>query len=174
MGKVEMYYDRNMSDDDSNSTNPDIRLREVVNDDIFTLYQHQLDPDANLMAGVHPRDAQAFGSHWERILNNPNVVAKAIIADGALVGSISCFKMDGQDAVGYWIAKEHWGRGIATRALALLLEEVTTRPLCARVATHNIGSIRVLERCGFAITGYEHSPETERYVACKEVIMIIH
>jgi RimJ/RimL family protein N-acetyltransferase len=81
--------------------------------------------------------------------------------------------MDGQDAVGYWIAREHWGRGIATRALGLLLEEVAIRPLHARAARTNAASIRVLERCGFRVTGYEHSPETERYPACEEAVLLL-
>ena len=41
-----------------------------------------------------------------------------------------------------------WGRGVATRALALLVDEVSVRPH-AYVAAHNVGSIRVLEKCGF-------------------------
>ena len=162
-----------MSGDESNRRVPSVSLRDVVADDIPALCQHQLDPDASNMAAVYPRDAETFNAHWAKILGDASVVAKAILVDAVLVGYISCFNMDGQDAVGYWIAKEHWGRGIATRALALLLEEVPTRPLHARVATHNVGSIRVLERCGFSITGYEQSPGTERYVACKEAIILI-
>ncbi len=123
------------------------------------------------MAAVHPRDPDAFHAQWEKIFADPTVVARAIVADGSLAGSISCFKLDGQDAVGYWIAREHWGRGIASAALRLLLEEVAVRPLYARAARHNVASIRVLERCGFKITGYQVSPGTDRYVACEEVLM---
>ena len=53
--------------------------------------------------------------------------------------------------VGYWIGKEHWGQGVATRALAAFLQFVTERPLRAHVAAHNVGSIRVLEKCGFSV-----------------------
>ena len=37
----------------------------------------------------------------------------------------------------------------------MLLREVTERPLYARVATSNAGSIRVLEKCGFTTIGSE-------------------
>ena len=47
------------------------------------------------------------------------------------------------------IGREYWGRGVATQALALLVDEVSIRPLYAHVAVHNVGSIRVLEKCGF-------------------------
>lgn len=51
--------------------------------------------------------------------------------------------------VGYWVARELWGGGIATAALAGLLLVETRRPLYAGVA----GSLRVLEKCGFAVCG---------------------
>jgi RimJ/RimL family protein N-acetyltransferase len=68
----------------------------------------------------------------------------------------------GQRKVGYWIGKEFWGRGIATRALALFLAEVSERPLYASVATSNVGSIRVLEKCGFTISqGEDPHPDPD-------------
>ncbi len=45
--------------------------------------------------------------------------------------------------------RQFWGRGLATAALAELVEELDQRPLYAWVATSNVGSIRVLEKCGF-------------------------
>ena len=38
---------------------------------------------------------------------------------------------------------------MATQALTLFLGEVADRPLYAQVAAHNVGSVRVLEKCGF-------------------------
>lgn len=125
------------------------------------------------MAGVNPRDWGAFSTHWAKILGNPSVVAKAIVVDGILVGQISCFKLDGKDAVGYWIGRDHWGKGIATRALALLLEQVSIRPLHARAARQNTASIRVLERCGFEITGYQVSPADDRFLECEEALLLL-
>ena len=59
----------------------------------------------------------------------------------------------GKREVGYWIAKQFWGQGIATSALHSFLQIENERPLYARVAAHNIGSRRVLEKCGFEKTG---------------------
>ncbi len=53
----------------------------------------------------------------------------------------------------YWIGREFWGRGIASVAVRQFLESETTRPLTARVAKHNPGSIRVLEKAGFTRVG---------------------
>ena len=55
--------------------------------------------------------------------------------------------------IGYWLGREFWGRGIASAAVLLLLRFESTRPLIARVAKHNLGSIRVLEKAGFTRVG---------------------
>jgi RimJ/RimL family protein N-acetyltransferase len=150
-----------------------VRLRDVVASDLPALFEHQVDPVANRMAVVHPRDPAAFHAHWTKILNSRNGVTCAILLDEALVGHIACFPMEGEHCIGYWIAREYWGRGIATRALALLLEQVATRPLHARAARDNAASIRVLQRNGFAITGYRTSPASDRYPECEEALLML-
>ena len=57
--------------------------------------------------------------------------------------------------VGYWIGKEHWGRGIASAALVLYLDVERHRPLLATVVEHNAGSRRVLEKAGFQLVARE-------------------
>jgi RimJ/RimL family protein N-acetyltransferase len=47
----------------------------------------------------------------------------------------------------------YWGRH-CHQALKFL-KQIETRPLYAHVAKHNIGSRRVLEKCGFMISGEE-------------------
>ena len=93
--------------------------------------------------------------------------------EGCVVGDINCFKLDGQDAVGYWIAREHWGKGIATRALGLFLEQIATRPLYARVARSNGASLRVLEHCCFVVTGYQLTPASDRFPECEEAFLVL-
>lgn len=154
-------------------TRPTVRLRVTTPADVPALYQIQLDPEGNRMAGVKPRDWATFSSRWENIFAEKIVTPRVILADEVLAGSINYFKADGRDAVGYWLAREQWGKGIASKALALLLEEVPLRPLVARVAAHNPASLKVLQRCGFVITGRKHSPETERYIECEEISLLL-
>jgi RimJ/RimL family protein N-acetyltransferase len=61
--------------------------------------------------------------------------------------------MQEQREVGYWIDKNYWGKGIATEALKLFLDEIKERPLYAHVAYDNIGSMKVLQKCGFIKIG---------------------
>jgi RimJ/RimL family protein N-acetyltransferase len=79
-------------------------------------------------------------------------VTKAVIADGQVAGNVVSWEHSGRVEIGYWIGREFWDRGIATRALGAFLDEVTTRPLYAHAAAHNVASIRVLEKCGFTIS----------------------
>lgn len=152
---------------------PAIRLRPVERRDLPLLFEFQLDDEANRLAGTKPRTAAVFQALWEQILDDPNVTARAIIAGDVVVGGISCFQQDGQDAVGYWIDRSHWGKGIATRALTLFLEQVTLRPLHATVAGANGGSIRVLEKNGFRLTGRQMCDDTERYVGCEVATFVL-
>jgi RimJ/RimL family protein N-acetyltransferase len=102
------------------------------------------------MAAFPSRDRPAFDAHWAtNILGNPNAITRTILVDGRVAGNIGSWSQDGVRLVGYWIGKEYWGMGVATSALAAFLDDVTERPLYAHVVTHNIGSIRVLEKCGF-------------------------
>jgi RimJ/RimL family protein N-acetyltransferase len=131
-----------------------VRLRAVEPDDLRVFYEHQLDEESAAMAQFASRDEAAFREHWEeRILANPDADARTVVADGEVVGNVVAWTEDGERLVGYWIGKPFWGRGHATAALRAYLEEVETRPLHARVAPHNAGSIRVLEKCGFRLIG---------------------
>jgi RimJ/RimL family protein N-acetyltransferase len=132
-------------------------LRDVLEDDLSVIFEQQLDPEAWRMAAfggtTEPIDRAAFDAKWRGILANPEITKKAIVLDGDVVGNISAFPHEGQLEIGYWIAREHWGKGIASQALAQFLDVVTTRPLHAAAAKDNVASLRVLEKCGFKIVG---------------------
>ena len=53
----------------------------------------------------------------------------------------------------FCFGKEYWGKGIATKTHAEFLAYVKIRPLYAHVAKHNIGSFRMLQKCGFKVSG---------------------
>ena len=150
-----------------------IRLRDVTHDDLPRIYEMQLDLESNRLAVTIPRSAVAFDALWSKVLQDPNVTAKVILVGEVLVGHISCFKMDGLDSVGYWIDKAFWGKGIATQALQLLLKAVTSRPLYAQVATSNIASLRVLQKCGFVVEQVHVAPASDRYPECEVAVLLL-
>ena len=140
---------------------PAVHLRDVEPDDLPIFFEHQRDPDATRMAAFPVRDEAAFMAHWHKILRDTSNKTKSILFDGAVVGNIASFVVLGQREVGYWIGKEYWGKGIATGALAALLDIESTRPLYAHVAKHNIGSRRVLEKCGFTVVSEDSFTEDD-------------
>ena len=107
------------------------------------------------MADFPSRDWEAFLAHWNRILDDDTIVKKTILFWGEVAGNVVSFVHSGEREVGYWIGKEYWGKGVATEALTAFLGLERRRPLYAHVARHNAASIRVLENCGFRITGEE-------------------
>ena len=130
-----------------------ILLRNVSESDLPILFEQQLDPAATAMAAFPSRDREAFMTHWKKIMADEKVILKTILFDDQVAGSIVSWETDGECEVGYWLGKEFWGKGIATQALAEYVSLVKTRPLMAHVARHNIGSRRVLEKCGFTVIG---------------------
>ena len=149
----------------------DVVLRAVTGDDLPVFFEHQRDPEANQMAAFAARDRDAFMAHWTRILGDRSGERRAVVADGQVAGNIVSWEHDGRVEIGYWIGRDFWGKGIATRALSAFLREVTTRPLYAYVAAHNVASIRVLQKCGFRVSDEppESSEEPDDGVA--EVIL---
>lgn len=130
-----------------------VELREIREADIPVLFAYQDDPEANEMAAFPARDETAFREHLGRVLANPDNIARAIVDGDVVVGQIGSWsdEQDGTRDVGYWIGREHWGNGYATDALRALLEIERERPLWAHIAEHNVGSQRVVEKCGFEL-----------------------
>lgn len=131
----------------------EVELREVTEADLPIFFEHQQEPEANRMADFPAREREAFMAHWAKILGDETIVKLTIIFQGQVAGNVVSFVQSGEREVGYWIGQEFWGRGIASQSLGLFLEQVTERPLYAHVAKHNLGSRRVLEKCGFRLCG---------------------
>ena len=132
----------------------DVHLRDIIKEDLPIFFEDQMDKDAVKMAAFTSRDKEAFMEHWNnKILGDAAVIKKTILYQGNVAGNIESWLQDGKQEVGYWIGKEYWGRGIASIALAEFLLLQNARPLYAHVAKHNKASLRVLEKCGFTITG---------------------
>ena len=98
-----------------------VLLRGVARGDLPVLFEHQRDPVSNRVAGVPPRDRDAFAAHWARILADKTFTLKTILFEGRVAGHVMSFERGGGREVGYWIGREHWGRGVATEALSRFL-----------------------------------------------------
>jgi len=135
----------------------EVLLRDVIEADLPTFYAQQLDPQATEMAAFPARARDPFMKHWARIMADQTNMLKTIVFNGQVAGNIVSWDQDDRREVGYWLGREFWGRGIATRALLSMLGCVTRRPLYAHVVKHNVASRRVLEKCGFRIVGSDRT-----------------
>jgi RimJ/RimL family protein N-acetyltransferase len=152
----------------------DILLRDVLEDDLPVFFEQQLDPDANYMAAFttkDPADREAFTAHWTKILGDETITIKTILFKRHVAGHILSHAWFGEPEVSYWIGKEYWGKGIATAALSEFLGQVKARPLYARAVKDNIASVRVLEKCGFTITGEDKGFSNARGEEVEEFIL---
>ena len=152
----------------------EVALRPINDSDLDALFEQRRDPESVRMAAFtadDPDDRTAFDAHMAKVRMSPGVTNRAITADGRLVGSIASFVIEGDTEVTYWIDRASWGQGIASRALALLLETISVRPLFARAASDNVGSLKVLRRAGFAVIGTEISFANGRKTEIEETIL---
>jgi len=149
----------------------EVRLREVRQEDLPILFEHQRDPEAVRMAVFPSRDREAFLAHWARILADPKVTARTILFEGQVARNILSFERSGKTLVGYWIGRELWGKGVASEALSLFLLQVKARPLFAHVARQNIASIRVLQKCGFLISVQDSAAPDTLIDGVEEVVL---
>lgn len=143
----------------------EVSLRPVTPADLEFMFQIGLDPESNAMAGTKPRTREAFFEAWAQHIKNPAIHTRVILHGGEFAGSISCFQVGEENHVGYWLAREQWGKGVASAAVKLFLELESRRPLRATAARNNLASVRILEKCGFRCLGYRQGEETERYSA---------
>ncbi len=145
-------------------------LRDVTDGDLPIFFEHQRDAVALRMAAFRSRERDAFLTHWRTKVLRAENVTRTIVVGGLVAGYIGSWDQDGKRLVASWIGREHWGKGIATRALREFVVIEPIRPLHAWVAVHNVGSIRVLEKCGFRRADQENPQHAD---GAAEVLMAL-
>ncbi|MCC8249117.1 GNAT family N-acetyltransferase [Saccharothrix sp. NEAU-S10] len=152
----------------------EVALRPIEDSDLDALFDQMRDPESVRMAAFtakDPDDRAAFDAHMAKLRAAHDITLRAVTLDGRFVGTISSFVMEGDTEVTYWIDRSAWGRGVASRALTLLLDVVAVRPLHARAASDNRGSLRVLQKAGFTITGTEIAYAPARNADVEETVL---
>jgi RimJ/RimL family protein N-acetyltransferase len=73
---------------------------------------------------------------------------------------------DGTGILGYWLARDHWGRGLAKEGVAALVRHALAHPailrLVAVIDPDNLRSQRVLAACGLADGGLHDRLQASR------------
>ena len=94
-------------------------------------------------------------------MNEKPIKSMAIIYIGNIAGSIGVVEKEDvyrkSIEIGYFLGEKFWGKGIATKAVALLLDYIKNNfdviRIYAEVFGHNTASMKVLEKNGFHLEG---------------------
>jgi len=149
-------------------------LREVRDEDLAVLFEQWADPVGVHMAAVTApdhMDRDAFERRWSRLRVDETVMTRAIVVDGEVTGTIGSWGGPGERELTYWIGRSHWGKGIATCALTAYLTVDPSRPLYGRVASDNVASRRVLEKCGFRVVATDRGFAEARAGEIDELVL---
>ena len=149
-------------------------MREVRDEDLPLLFEQWADPVAVHMAAFTAPDHMdwdAFERRWSRLRADETVLTRVIVVDDEVAGTIGSWGEPGEREVTYWIGRSYWGKGIATDALNAFLAVEPSRPLHARVASDNVASRRVLEKCGFGVIATERSVAEARSSEIEELVL---
>jgi len=79
---------------------------------------------------------------------------------GTVIGVVELMTFDWKNKnaeIGYWLGKKHWGEGLMTEAVRLVLKfgfgNLKLHRVYAKLFEENIASAGILEKCGFKLEG---------------------
>ena len=145
--------------------NADIQLRPISGDDYALIYSWRQQPSVRQF---NPLDDISLEEMRDRYLKtSTDLTDKShtnfrwmVEKNGAAVGSVALNNVNwrmGLGELGYGISEDHHGKGIGTKAVALLVAKVlkdsTLNRIIAYVSTENVASWKLLERLGFRREG---------------------
>lgn len=154
-------------------TNPNITLTKTVKEDLYVLFEFQLNEEAIYLAAFtpkYPTDKNAYIEKFTKHIADPNINMRTINFKDQIVGSIAKLVLEDEAEITYWIDRKFWGQGIDTSALNEFLKMEQIRPIHGRVAFDNFGSQKVLEKCGFVKIGKDKGFANARQVEIEEYI----
>jgi len=138
-----------------------ITLRPWRESDLPALVRHadNFNIWKNLRDGFPHPYTEESGTGWlKMVTDEPRNLILAIEIDGEAAGSIGIIFKDDvyriTAEIGYWLSEQHWGKGLMTEAVNLLVGYVFANYpeinlIYAEIFSYNPASGKVLEKCGF-------------------------
>ena len=137
-------------------------LPEVVDSDLDAFFEYQREPEVNRMAAFPARDREAFDAHWRQLFTDASSTKKMIVYEGEVAGNVGCWEAGGAASRRLLDWTGVLGQGPCdTCASGAHRRGDPSEPLHAWVATSNVASIRVLEKCGFVRFGSQENDVEE-------------
>ena len=139
----------------------DITLEKRTADTVKIYFEKANTPE---IKKVLPQKAQsveeALADYEKTLLPTATSFGQTVYVDGKYVGDVWCYCIDMDDEpncmISYCVFEpEYWSKGIATAAVGKFMEFIRTKydlkTVGAFTFSHNIPSIRVLEKNGFLL-----------------------
>ena len=138
-----------------------IELRGFLDRDIGSIAKHANNFNVSrYMASRMPYPyTEDDAKWWVEIGSKEQGLNRAIDLTSECIGVVGVrfgqFELQYSAEIGYWIAEEHWGKGIGTEAVSKMTDNVFSDTkivrLTAPVFNPNKASMRVLEKCGYTL-----------------------
>lgn len=130
-------------------------LRRARIDDVGAMHRIMSDPEAMRYWSTPPHESVKTTADWIRSMIHPPEESDDFILtlDGEVIGKLGAWTLPD---IGYLIDPAHWGKGLASEALAAFIahrRRSGSTFLTADTDPRNTASIRLLERHGFVETG---------------------
>jgi len=136
---------------------PRLRLRRARSEDLPAIHAILSDPVAMRFWSSLPHADIEQSRKWLAAMieasadeSDDYVVERA----GAVIGKAGCWRIP---EIGYILAPDHWGKGLAREALGALIPHIFARhpiaAITADVDPRNAASLKLLARLGFTETG---------------------
>jgi RimJ/RimL family protein N-acetyltransferase len=138
----------------------EVRLRALHANDVPALRALADDPDSAAWNPIRDTDLEGWITRQNEVVDDFRTWAVAAADDNRFLGTVSAFHIDREQGIaelGYRVAPDERGRGVATAALTTastrLFDELGLRRLQLFHAVENIGSCVVAGRAGFLLEG---------------------
>ncbi len=138
-----------------------IELRGFIDTDIFSIAKHANNFNVSrYMASRMPYPyTEDDAKWWVETGSKEQGLYMAIDLAGECIGVVGVFfgqsELQYSAEIGYWIAEEHWGKGMGTEAVSKMTDNAFSDTrivrLSAPVFSPNRASMRVLEKCGYSL-----------------------
>ena len=131
-------------------------MRRAVATDLDAFHAMMTDPETMRFWSTPPHTELSQTRDWlAAMISAPAATSDDYVVehDGRVIGKLGAWRMQ---EVGFMLAREFWGRGLATEALAAFVGHAfadRTDHLEADVDSRNAASLALLSRAGFSETG---------------------
>lgn len=130
-----------------------MRIRDVQEDDLESLFEMQKDPESRWMAGFGSKDfenKEAFLHRMSKISKDEDSIYKVVEHELQVVGNVGKWVYEQKPELMYEIDKRFRGIGLASAAVKDFLLIFAERPLYAHTTADNLASQAILRKFGFS------------------------